>query len=50
MGAKISKSDNINGEINEQTEIMGMEITIVENNASHALNSTVINVPINYEE
>ena len=50
MGAKISKSDNINGEINEQTEIMGMEITIVENNASHALNSTLINVPINYEE
>lgn len=50
MGAKISETDSTNGEINEQTEIMGMEITVGENNASHALNSTLINVPINYDD
>ena len=50
MGAKISESDSINGEINEQTQIMGMEITVAENNALHVLNSTLINVPSNYAE
>ena len=50
MGAKISESDSFNGESNEQTEIMDMEITVAENNASHALNSTLINVAVNYDE
>ena len=35
---------------NTQTRIIGMEITGLETAALHELNSTLINVPINYEK
>ena len=49
-GVKFSKPDSINGVSNTQMGIMGMEITSLETAALHALNSTLINVPINYEK
>ena len=49
-GAKFSELDSINGVSNTQTGIMGMEITGLETVALHALNSALINVPINYEQ
>ena len=49
-GAKFSEPDRINGVSNTQTGIMGMEITGLETVALHALNSALINVPINYEQ
>ena len=42
--------DSIHGVSNKRTEIMGMEIIGLETAALHALNSTLINVPINYEK
>ena len=50
MGAKILESNRINRDIDKQTEIMGMEITVVESNDSHALKSTLIDVPVTYDE
>ena len=49
-GAKFSEPNNINGVSNMQTGIIGMEIIGLETAALHVLNSTLINVPINYEK
>ena len=49
-GAKFLAPDSINGVNKEQAGIMGMEITGFGIAASQALNSTLINVPINYEK
>ena len=50
IGARILESDQINGDIDKQTEIMGMEITVANSSDSHALKSTLINVPVTYDE
>ena len=49
-GVKFSEPDSTNGVSNTQTRIMGMEITCLETVALHALNSALINAPINYEQ
>ena len=49
-GEEFLEMDSIHGVSNKRTEIMGMEIIGLETAALHALNSTLINVPINYEK